>query len=293
MKIQCFCLLFLLIFGLVTSGAADAADQPLVALAKKVLRGAIGITIDEAGNRVLGPTIWKYFKQIFMPVYNELEKRYPNMLLSEQKTEEAIERLSSSDQLQNMLSEGFRQLGEGQTLIIAELNRMDKIMEEHGRKITDTYAMTVEILSILKQDRGSRPTESLQEVNTIIDIDNIKQIPPHLRIFWKYSNAHKYHLNQILEHGKNYTPYRFFVNGYWLNDLFNVEPTEYRVLAHGRYQDLEGRSCRDIEETFFAKGQWRLAQAIFVIFEGKGKYIRLEKTQTYCRVHGQWFFKAP
>jgi len=56
---------------------ASSESTPLVAIAQDVVRAAGKVAVNEAGSRVLGPTAWRYFKEIFAPVWTELEKRYP------------------------------------------------------------------------------------------------------------------------------------------------------------------------------------------------------------------------
>ena len=79
--------LLLIAFVFFTIGSVEAqtesskSSQGLLSLAKKIIREGAIIGLDEAGSRIAGPTAWRYVKKVMAPVVQELEKRYPKLLL--------------------------------------------------------------------------------------------------------------------------------------------------------------------------------------------------------------------
>lgn len=272
--------------------SAGASDQPLLSVAKKVLRAAVGVGVEVAGHHILGPTAWSYFKRIVTPVFEKLEERYPKLFLSEEDSSQAIDALSNDAQLQDLLTQGFMQLGEGQTILMAELNRMNMSLERVGRTVTDTHEMTAEILAILREEREARPTNSLQEVTSLVDLE--RTVGPELAPYTRFNLAHSFHLNEVLENGAANATYRFFLSAYWSDDeILHFEPTEYRVQVFGKYTDEEGRTCRDIEESYAPKGKWQPLRLREVrLTNTQTQLRRTGKEVTFCRVQGRWLLKV-
>jgi tetratricopeptide (TPR) repeat protein len=114
-------------------------SSDLVSLAKKVIRGAVGIGLDEAGTRICGPTVWKYAKAMLSPVVGELQRRFPKLLLVPEEAEKASEALSTDKVLQDMLNDGFTGLESGQEEILALLAKQNNTLQAIGNSIDDGF----------------------------------------------------------------------------------------------------------------------------------------------------------
>ncbi|UCG58531.1 MAG: hypothetical protein JSU70_03280 [Phycisphaerales bacterium] len=111
----------------------------LVELAKKVIRRAGKIGLDEAGARVCGPTAWSYMKKILSPVVGELEKKFPKLLLVPEEADKGADALSKDAALQDMLNNGFAELTSGQEEILAALARQNETLTEIGDAVNSGF----------------------------------------------------------------------------------------------------------------------------------------------------------
>lgn len=110
-------------------------SESLLAIAKKVIRGAVGVGIEEAGARICGPTAWKYIKAALSPAVDELEHRFPKMFLLPKEAEKAVKTLSSDKAFEEMISNGFISLENGQLEILAFLTQQNEIIAEIGKDV--------------------------------------------------------------------------------------------------------------------------------------------------------------
>jgi len=110
-------------------------------LAKKIVRGAVGVGLEEAGTRICGPTAWNYMKTILSPVVDELQGRFPTLFLVPEEAEKAAKALSSDKVLQDMLNDGFAHLESGQGEILALLAKQNDTLEDIGTSIDDGFRM--------------------------------------------------------------------------------------------------------------------------------------------------------
>ncbi len=122
------------------------ASNSLVELAKKVIREAGKIGLEEAGSRICGPTAWRYVKRILAPVVAELEKRFPRLLLVPEEADRGAEALSADTALQAILDGGFAGLERGQDEILAALAQQDEALTKIGDAINSGFARTDERL---------------------------------------------------------------------------------------------------------------------------------------------------
>ncbi len=124
-------------------------SSDLVSLAKKVIRKAGEIGLEEGGKFVCGPA-WPFVEKILSPVVEELEHRFPKLFLVPEETEKASEALSEDVALQEMLQKGFAQLESGQEEILAALARQNEVLvaigeavnrgfQEGGQKIDNSF----------------------------------------------------------------------------------------------------------------------------------------------------------
>jgi len=112
-------------------------SESLLAIAKKVIREAVGIGIEEAGARICGPTAWKYIKAALSPAVDELEHRFPKMFLLPEEAEKAVKTLSSDKAFEELISNGFISLENGQLEILAFLAQQNEILARIGKDVDD------------------------------------------------------------------------------------------------------------------------------------------------------------
>ncbi len=110
-----------------------------ISLAKKVVREAVGIGLEEAGTRICGPTAWKYVQKLLSPVIDELQHRFPKLFLVTEEAEKAAASLSSDKALQAMLNQGFTRLESGQSVILALLAQQNETLQGIGTSIDDGF----------------------------------------------------------------------------------------------------------------------------------------------------------
>ena len=110
-------------------------SESLLLITKKVIRGAVGLGIEEAGARICGPTAWKYMKAALTPAFNELEHRFPKVFLVPEEAEKAIKTLSSEKVFEEMISNGFISLESGQQEILALLAGQNETLTVIGKNV--------------------------------------------------------------------------------------------------------------------------------------------------------------
>jgi len=109
--------------------------KELSSVAKKIIRAAVGVGLEEAGTRICGPTAWKGFRTVMSPVVRELERRYPNLFLVEKEAEKAVKDLSTDESLEKMLADGFSSLKTGQDEIRWLLAQQNETMKTIGMSV--------------------------------------------------------------------------------------------------------------------------------------------------------------
>jgi hypothetical protein len=109
-------------------------------LAKQIVRSAAEVGLDEAGTRLCG-SAWPAIKNILAPVVGELDRRFPTLMLADDKPSDAeaaakaADALESDQALQGMLAENFERLGQQNAAILALLARNDEQLTAIGAAI--------------------------------------------------------------------------------------------------------------------------------------------------------------
>jgi hypothetical protein len=267
----------ILLLGWAPLPASASESAPLVTLAKTVIRTAAKIGLNEAGTRILGPTVWGYFKEFFAPVWMELENRYPDLTLKDTKradaaAEQAVARLDSDRQLQQRLSNGFLKLETGQQLILAELNRINEILEANRRDLNEAKALTASVLDELQQLRKQRPASELVPADPF---ENVKGMTAAvLRQGWL---SHLFTLD-VLERGEPFRVYKKILPygpRQWSpdgNPIVAIDPTAYAAIARAAFKDSRSRDCRAISMTAYRDNAWQ----------------QVVSETVYCRHEGMW-----
>jgi tetratricopeptide (TPR) repeat protein len=118
----------------------------IVDIAKKVLRKAVGIGIDLAGEAICTPKLWDFFKKVLAPVFKELEQKYPRLFLKPkeadpEEAEKAIGELEKNKRLIDLISSKFDHefgaLKEGQDEISALLIGVEKTVIDISTTVKD------------------------------------------------------------------------------------------------------------------------------------------------------------
>ncbi len=142
-------LVFFTIGSVEAQTESSKSSQGFLSLAKKIIREGAIIGLDEAGSRIAGPTAWRYVKKVMAPVVEELEKRYPKLLLVGEKEAKdaadlAVKALSTDIALQKMLSDSLSRLDEGQQEILAALARQNHTLQNIGNSLDEGFKKTSE-----------------------------------------------------------------------------------------------------------------------------------------------------
>ncbi len=109
-------------------------------IAKKVLRKAVGIGIEEAGIRVCGKTGWNAISTVVSPVIEELERRYPGLMLVPEKMEEAEQDLNTDATLEAIVQEHLATIESGQKEILAVLFRNEETLSSYRTLFFNAFA---------------------------------------------------------------------------------------------------------------------------------------------------------
>ena len=280
--------------------SATAGDSTLLAVTKKVLWEAAKIGIDEAGNRVVGPTAWRYLKRVVNPVYDELQRRYPRIKLkgtAEAKVaaQNAIAELEKDINLQKMLNDGFADLKEGQSAIILELNRMNKVFNSFDETLETIMDTEEKILDSLKKDRKQSPTTELKEYDILAEFEKQateNNTPPLIRAFFRMGLLRSLYIKDVLENGKAFTTYTYVISGELINDgtkvIFDSRPTKYYIYTSGSFKDFGFDDCRDVTESYEGADGKRYPVKLFENFPDDLTTIRDFGPRTFCRIRGVW-----
>ncbi len=282
----------------------EAADKPLVAITKQVLRKAAEIGINEAGSRVMGPTAWGYLKTVIKPIYRELEKRFPSLLLvgepeAEAAAESAVAELSRDKDLQQLLVDNFNQLEEGQNVIIGEINRINKVLGTVGQNVIDGIEISEQILDKLTEQRGNPSMRHLKEVDHVErwlekarTLFKSKQKEGELGewneatqfVVLEHNIRQQLYVREVLEHGKSLTTYTYVLNGALLEEWFVLpEPTMYYITTSSPFTDDLGRTCKDVWQKYEHDGQ----EHSLLLDKGNGTLSPVQQ-HTYCKERGLW-----
>lgn len=116
-----------------------AETNPWVRLGKKILLGAVGVGLEEAGLRVCGPTAWKYLEKVFEPVVAELKTRFPRIFDSAEQNQAAVQSLEQEPRLQQLLAERFAGLETGQSEVLRVLAQQDQRLTALGQAVDSGF----------------------------------------------------------------------------------------------------------------------------------------------------------
>ncbi|HVN00646.1 MAG TPA: hypothetical protein VMT68_10565, partial [Caulobacteraceae bacterium] len=130
-----------------------AVSPALLALAKRIVRGAAEFGLDEAGARICGGA-WPLVKKMMAPVVSELDRRFPALMLADKgaaaaAADKAADALDEDPSLQRTLADGLASLREGQAEILALLARNDVQLSTIGAAVDRTEGKTDEVLKAL------------------------------------------------------------------------------------------------------------------------------------------------
>jgi tetratricopeptide (TPR) repeat protein len=100
-------------------------------VAKKVLRQAIRLGVEEAGVRVCGKTGWDAIKAVVAPVIEELERRYPKLMIVPEEMDEAERDLDSDLTLETLVQESLSAVETGKKEILAVLFRNEETLTSY------------------------------------------------------------------------------------------------------------------------------------------------------------------
>ena len=100
-------------------------------VAKKVLRKAIKLGVEEAGVRVCGKIGWDAIKVVVTPVIEELERRYPKLMIVPEEMDEAERDLDSDLTLENLVQESLAAIETGQKEILTVLFRNEETLASY------------------------------------------------------------------------------------------------------------------------------------------------------------------
>lgn len=159
-----------------------------ISVTKQIIRAAAKLGVEEAGTRIMG-SAWGPFKAILTPVFDELEKRYPNFFLLEVPkgitppseaqlaSEKAILALETDHQLQQMLQDGFNKLEHGQFEIKNQISKIELRLEAIDISIDDLSSLTDDRFeSVLSQ--LTMISEKLDSVGKSVEVENKSILVP-------------------------------------------------------------------------------------------------------------------
>lgn len=138
-------------------------SKDILSLCQKIVRAAVGIGLEEAGNRLCGPTAWRFIKTALSPVVEELEKRYPKIFNIASDADKAAKDLSKDKMLQQLLKTGFENLKEGQEEILAVLARQNRTLINIGKAVDKGF-----------KEANERRDEAFTHVNHQLEELNLK-----------------------------------------------------------------------------------------------------------------------
>ncbi len=109
-------------------------------IAKNVLRKAVGLGVEEAGVRVCGKTGWNAIKTVVSPVIEELERRYPGLMLMPEKMEQAEQDLNTDTTLEDIVQERLGAIETGQKEILTVLFRNEETLSSYRTLFFNAFA---------------------------------------------------------------------------------------------------------------------------------------------------------
>jgi len=254
-------------------------SKRILSVTKKIIRKAAEVGLDHAGTLILGGA-WPYFKKILSPVVEDLERRYPKMLLvgdalAIPDSEKALKALTKEPRFQEMLENGFSKLKDGQGDILRELDRIDAILQEIGESIDHLSDMTEDgfkdVLKALKTARSSR--SELEEQTPADFVDELLRgvdVTPKIAKLARFSGSKAQFIKEVLDDGKPNTTYRRELKGLIKNNDFIPEPTEYMVRVSEIFRDELNRQCREVEVQWHADDKWE--KETWTFFQERGKW---------------------
>lgn len=124
-----------------SNGGAPMSDQStlsktLAETAGEVLLEAAEFGLDWSGEKLLGSKGWEGFKRILNPVVEKLQEKFPALKFGKaddaqsiEAAREAVSYLQQDPELHNLLIQGFINLEQGQSEILASVDRLGKLVE--------------------------------------------------------------------------------------------------------------------------------------------------------------------
>lgn len=137
----------------------------LLNVVKNILRSAVRVGFEEAGARVCGPTGWAAIKAVVLPIIEELERRYPKLLLVPTDMEKAQQDLAEDDTLKKLLEQQLAAIKEGHEQILAVLFRNEETLTSYR----DLFFRAIQEADNRNESRHERVISEIREVKTDIE----------------------------------------------------------------------------------------------------------------------------
>lgn len=132
----------------------------LISVAKKILRKAVAVGIEEAGTRICGASGWGVVQKVISPVVEELERRFPKLLLVPEELDKAEAALAEDELFENLVQEELALLKEGHTEIMAVLAR-------HDEKLQSYRDLIIRAVKEADKKNRERHTQVMAEFGTV------------------------------------------------------------------------------------------------------------------------------
>lgn len=167
-----------------------------ISVAKRILRSAAELGIEEAGLRICGSG-WQPLKKVLTPVFKELERRYPKMLLVPEEMQKAEADLANDPNIAALLQEKLAALQEGQFEILRVLLRHDQTLQSYRQLIlgafkeadTKNQARHERVIAEFAQVKGAIARLPEQIAGGIVQ--------PHLSLDEIYKQANGYQMDAM------------------------------------------------------------------------------------------------
>ncbi|NNG03731.1 MAG: hypothetical protein HKM95_06465 [Inquilinus sp.] len=151
-------------------------NNELIATAGDVIIEGVKVGLDVAGEHLLGPTAWKYFKRIVQPVIRRLQRRHPALAFGCPNDEQAnlaaqsaVEELQSDSELQHLLETNFENLEHGQQEIRIGITRIQRIVTNTSEQVGQISIA----LSEIRRELGKRDEPGgSDELPSFVDISD-------------------------------------------------------------------------------------------------------------------------
>jgi tetratricopeptide (TPR) repeat protein len=152
-------------------------SKRILSIAKEIIRNAAILGLDEAGNRIAGPTAWRFIKIGLAPVVEELERRFPNLLEVRDDAEKAAEAFTLDVELQAMLLDGLSRLEGGQEQILAAIARQDDTLQEIGDRVDRGVAKVSGQIGQVGEQNQAAFNQVLQEVQAMkVEVLSVREL---------------------------------------------------------------------------------------------------------------------